>query len=182
VKLYISRLDLYIVSGDMEAASTVTFSSTVSGHYNRADVMDNGGHLRCSFRQVSEDNTLGCVVSGTTPLTTANVTASTTFILNPAVIYTFTLSGPDKQMLNAYGGVTHIGLWTIDVKETLKAEDAPFSFTINEAGDTNRVYRLFSKKTLMDNISRTNQTVFTSFADVLVQWKLSFNFGTGSWA
>ena len=52
-------------------------------------------------------------------------------------------------MANLFGGIYNIGLWTIDLKESLKNAEPPFVF---DALDNPIKYRLFSSKKFVDNL------------------------------
>ena len=93
------------------------------------------------------------------------------------------LNKGDAGSLLLFGGVFHLGLWCLDVKEMLKqGYYPPYSFnTLN----TTRKYRLFAKKTFnKDLLYYSSNSAFKSmFVDsqfsnangIVFTWKIRFN-------
>ena len=164
----------------------------VSGRYNTVGSMDRDGYLVAYDLQdhpASGDLTQGVAVSaGTTnSLTSVSYTAdglidgSANFIASPAVVYSFSISSSDLLALAAYKGVTNIGLWTFDQKETYKNESPPLAWT---TPTNNRKYKLFAKKVFSEDLT-TIQDVGTggldggiiNYVDLNIQWRINFDFG-----
>ena len=170
----------------------------VSGRYNTVGSMDKDGYLVAYPIQdhpASGDTTQGVAVSAATTSSLTNVTyteaglldgdGSAAFIANPAVCYNFTISSTDLLCLAAYKGVTNIGLWAFDLKETLKQEAAPIAWT---TPTNNRKYKLFAKKVFSEDITsiQDNATAgldqidsagIANYSDLTIQWRINFDFG-----
>jgi hypothetical protein len=164
----------------------------VSGRYNTVGSMDKEGYLVAYPIQnhpASGDTTQGVGVSAATTSSLASVSytggglvdGSAAFIGSPAVCYNFTISSTDLLCLAAYKGVTNIGLWALDAKETFKSEAAPVAWT---TPTNNRKYKLFAKKVFSEDLT-TIQDVGTggndggiiNYVDLTIQWRINFDFG-----
>ena len=92
------------------------------------------------------------------------------------VEYSITVGSGDVGYSNLYGGIYNMGLWTIDMDETLKAGNTPpYSF-----GPLNnpRKYKLFSTKHLTKNLgfiedNGTNAGAL-NYTDLTIKWRLHF--------
>ena len=168
----------------------------VSGRYNTVGSMDRDGYLVAYPIQdhpASGDTTRGVGVSAATTnsLTSVSYTdgglvnGSAVFIASPAVCYNFTISSSDLLCLAAYKGVTNIGLWAFDLKETLKQEAAPVAWT---TPTNNRKYKLFAKKVFSEDLTsiQDNPTAgvplidsagIANYSDLTIQWIINFDFG-----
>ena len=79
--------------------------------------------------------------------------------------------GKDILMMNIYGGIHHIGLWTYDNKRCLDNTSAPYDLVPDGNGDTGLRYRLFAKKTFTENLAiRSN----LSFQRLKLVWRIDF--------
>ena len=208
-------MDFYLWTSNVTRRSVVTaydpeaglFASiqaetlNVSGRYNQMGSMDRNGYLVAYALQdhpASGDTTRGVAVSAGTTSSLASVSytgeglldGSGNFIGSPAVVYNFSISAPDLLALAAYKGVTNIGLWTLDLKETLKNESPPFDWVMDLPNrfTNNRKYKLFSKKvfsedltTIQDNttadLDLSSAAGIRNYVDLNIQWRLSFDFG-----
>jgi hypothetical protein len=151
----------------------------LSGHYNAVHAVDKRGFIRGYLHTENQDHTIGMVVSGCNASADTAVTTSGAFIGSPAVAHTFTLSAPDVSFLNLYGGIKTLGLWTIDLEETLKNGGTnPFSF-VDSNGDSKRIYKLFSKKTFVESLSdiidKAAAAGFQNHVDLYITWKICFD-------
>ena len=80
------------------------------------------------------------------------------------------LAADDCLFANAYGGITDLGLWTIDTKKTLQAgNSAPFSFSVV---NNPRQYKLFCRKGFSANIVAANN--ITLYEDMTIKWRIHF--------
>ena len=173
-------IDVYLVSSNATPYSEAYTSSTgLSGHYNAVHAVDKRGFIRGYLHTENQDHTIGMVVSGCNASADTAVTTSGAFIGSPAVAHTFTLSAPDVSFLNLYGGIQTLGLWTIDLEETLKNGGTnPFSF-VDSNGDSKRIYKLFSKKTFVESLSdiidKAAAAGFQNHVDLYITWKICFD-------
>jgi len=167
--------------------------SGVKGRYNTVGSMDREGYLVAYYKQdhpAPADLTQGVLVSAATTNSLTNVSytgsiidGSAAFIASPAISYSFTVSSSDLLCLAAYKGVTNIGLWTFDLKETLKQEAAPVAWT---TPTNNRKYKLFAKKvfsedltTITDILGESDEKIggIENYVDLTIQWRINFDFG-----
>lgn len=177
-------------------ADTTVSAANISGHYNMAGCMDHNGFLRAYPLQyhpasATGDTSLGVAISAADtnslgPLTYTGaglLQGSTAFLERPTVSYDFTISSPDVACLAMYKGITNIGLWALDLKETLKLEAAPFDWA--SAGYTNnRRYKLFAKKIFNEDLTYITDSAgpevgkgLTNYSNLNIQWRMSFTFG-----
>ena len=101
-------------------------------------------------------------------------------------------------MANLYGGITNIGLWTIDPKETIQEDldfpadpTIPASNTITGKPPTGapfdfnplypRKYRLFSSKKFIQNLTSVNDNIGAvnpagalAYKDLKIRWTIDF--------
>ena len=173
-------------------------TQNVSGRYNTVGSMDKHGYLVAYPLQdhpASGDTTQGVAVSAGTTNSLANVSytggglldaaGSAAFIASPAVVYNFTISSTDLLALASYKGVTNIGLWAFDQKETYKSESPPIEWN---TPTNNRKYKLFAKKvfsedltTIQDNaaalLRADGSAGIRNYVDINIQWRMNFDFG-----
>jgi hypothetical protein len=142
------------------ATSTITASSLVTSNFNATSSMDYLGF--CSL--VSGTNSLsGLVVSGLAPVSSTN-----------EVVYTVTIAADDVAAADLYGGIFTLGLWCIDIPESLLLGPAPFS---NIPVSIKRRYKLHSKKILTKSITSITDAAtagIISYSDIVVIWRLKF--------
>ena len=174
--------------------NTTNASADVSGRYNVVGSMDERGFLVAypiQHHPASADTTQGMGVSAATADALAGVSytgdglvdGSTAFIKSPAVCYNFTISSGDMACLALYKGVTNIGLWAFDLKETLPLVDEfPIAWT---TPSNNRRYKLFAKKVFNEDLTFISDAGDSedawgigNYRDLKIQWKMSFSFGT----
>ena len=173
--------------------STIASSPDVSGRYNYMGSMDKNGFLVAYPVQdhpASGDLTQGLAISAgaTNSLAylgynaTGGVEPSTSFLESPTVCYSFTISSADLLGLAAYKGVTNIGLWALDAKETFKSEAAPVVWT---TPTNNRKYKLFAKKVFSEDLTSirdigtgpTGNAGVSGYANLDILWRMNFSFG-----
>ena len=170
-------------------SSIAASAEDVSGRYNTVGSMDENGYLVAyplQHHPASGDTTQGVAVSAgtTSSLTSVSYTGgglidgSANFIGSPAVVYNFTVSSSDLIALAAYKGVTNIGLWALDQKETYKNESPPLAWT---TPTNNRKYKLFAKKVFSEDLTTIQDSGsnggINNYVDLNIQWKLNFDFG-----
>lgn len=93
------------------------------------------------------------------------------------VTYQHEIQFRDVLTCTLYGGANSIGLWTINVRDTLKAQQPPFTF---HPVTNKRKYRLFSKKVYAKNLfymqdNGTTPGWSASTKPLTLVWKLRFN-------
>jgi hypothetical protein len=86
------------------------------------------------------------------------------------VEYTVALSEGDAMFAHAYGGITHLGLWSIDMKQSLRnGNTPPFEFDVL---NNPRKYKLFCRKGLSKDITYTRQK--DHHRDLTIRWRIHF--------
>jgi hypothetical protein len=88
----------------------------------------------------------------------------------PFVEYTVSLSDGDLLFAHAYGGITHLGLWSIDMKQSLlNGNTPPFAFSVL---NNPRKYKLFCRKGLSFDITSIDD--LTAYEDLTIKWRIHF--------
>ena len=86
------------------------------------------------------------------------------------IVYSTQLSKDDVHSLNAFGGVYHLGLWGIDMEQSLlNGNTPPFAFSVL---NNPRKYRLFCRKGLTKDLTYINN--ITQYADLTIKWRIHF--------
>lgn len=149
------------------AFTTPATSGSLSGVFNSQRVMDKGG-----FIKINEALNVTSLSSG------PYVISSTNFLTVPGVTVGVGIQRGDAVALALLGGVNHIGVWCLDLKEMLKSGlNPPYSW--NYLNNT-RKYKLVAKVTFWDNILYHEDVSTNSGLSLLdtngVLVKLNFNF------
>ena len=144
--------------------------------------MDQNGFVRSYNSYLNEGTTptdINQVASGVV------VTPAANFSSMGQVVYTCTVASADLGLSNMYGGLFKIGLWTIDLKETLSNTDPegnpktipplPLRFS---AGYNKIVYKLFAEKSLTKNICAIQdagvEAGSKAYKDLTIVWTINF--------
>ncbi len=151
----------------LSASNTVASGIPATNHkseYNLNSSMDRNGFINI---------TTGTDAYGKF-VTSANTDASTT----GEVSYMTKMNGFDLNFLELYGGVYHIGLWALDLDETLQNSGIP-PYSNVLATPTKR-FKLFAKKTLTssltgkDRFGLDNTTGTNPERDLYIIWRVIF--------
>ena len=153
---------------------SATFNSTFNDQY--VESMDVSGHLGRVF------NEYGVVGSSLTFADHPNifssglvVSALTSFSSIGEVIYQTVIGAGDLGFTNFYGGIYNIGLWALDVKESLKTSAPPYTW--NPRSNV-RKYKLFSKKSFTQNLAYIKDdgtdAGIDNYKDLTIIWRLYF--------
>jgi len=86
----------------------------------------------------------------------------------PEVTVETLIFASDLWGMNLYGGLHHIGLWSLDCKKSLETNTVPFFTAEGKYVDTNgvtpREFRLFAKKTFTENLCQVkDSTTYSGF-------------------
>lgn len=141
------------------------------GYFNTASSMDLSGFVNMTMSSVPS-NTYD--MSSTTE--GLCLSAAPTFAEDGIVEYSVTLAAGDVQFANAYGGIFHLGLWTIDRQASIsQGNTPPFAFSVL---NNPRKYRLFSRKGLSKSLTYisdngTNEGN-TNYSDLTIKWRIHF--------
>jgi len=131
--------------------------SLVDGSYpNEASSMDVSGFITSV---TGTDTTLGLTTS-----------SNASFASNGTLEYSTTLSKDDVASLHLFGGIYHLGLWTIDMQESLcNGNTPPFAFSVL---DNPRKYKLFCRKGVAKDLTFIEDV--EQYADLTIKWRLHF--------
>jgi hypothetical protein len=104
------------------------------------------------------------------------VSANVDFSSTGEVIYQTVIGAGDLGFTNFYGGIYNIGLWALDVKESLKTGMPPYAWVPRS---NTRKYKLFSKKSFTKNLayiqdSGTTNAGLNHYKDLTLIWRLYF--------
>lgn len=142
-------------------------SGNLSGVFNSKQIVDKLG-----FIKINEAINVTSVSSG------PYITSATGFPSQPAIILGTKLERGDAVSLCLFGGIKHIGVWCLDMKQMLKSGLNP-PYTWNNLNN-NRKYKLVAKVTFWDDILNNNDLGTTPGLTLLdtngVLTKLKFNF------
>jgi hypothetical protein len=136
-----------------------------SSTFNTASSMDYSGFVN-KVAIVGGDPEDGLISGGTAPY-------------SDGVLFQVELGPGDLQCANLYGGIYHIGLWTIDMEQSLlNGNTPPFEFDVL---NNPRKYRLFCRKGFSidltrneDNGSTPGFTNYGASTNLLIKWRIKF--------
>jgi len=129
---------------------------TVGSFPNEASSMDVSGFITS--------------VSGTEPSSGLTTSSNADLASNGIVEYSTKLSKDDIASLTLFGGIYHLGLWTIDMKESLlNGNTPPFAFSVL---NNPRKYKLFCRKGLSKDLTYIED--ITAYQDLTIKWRLHF--------
>lgn len=84
--------------------------------------------------------------------------------------YSTQLSQDDVHSLNWFGGLYTLGLWTIDIKQSLlNGNTAPFGFSVL---NNPRKYRLFCRKISSKDLTYIDN--YLHYQDLTIKWRIHF--------
>jgi hypothetical protein len=158
---YVPSSSPYFVSGTYNSIVNEASSMDVSGFVNM--IMSGSPGTTTGYAMSSTSS--GLCVSGGIDATNSGT-----------VEYSMLLGSGDVGYSNLYGGIYNMGLWTIDIGETLRAGNTPpYSF-----GPLNnpRKYKLFSTKHLTKNLGYIKDNGINpgslNYSDLTIKWRLHF--------
>jgi len=152
------------------------FSQDNFGFFNEVSSMDVSGFVNLVMSGSPGTTTGYAMSSGASGLCVSGGHDSTN---SGTVEYSVMLSKGDLATVNLYGGIYHLGLWTIDMKESLLNENTPpFAFSVL---NNPRKYKLFARKGLSKNLCYINDKTsdpqgrgFENHTDLTIKWRLHF--------
>lgn len=180
--------NFYVVSAD----SQITTGSQAHGHPLRPIT---SGTYNSLFNQVSSMDLSGFVdfagssytsgtstfqSSGASGLVVSADVVDGNFSSTGEIVYRVMIGSGDLGTANLYGGIYNLGLWSMDLCEALKNNNPPFSFDVFH---NKKRYKLFSKKSLLDNLAKTSDGVNNAatnypgvfnYEDLTLIWRLFF--------
>jgi hypothetical protein len=143
---------------------------TVGGFFNEVSSMDSGGFVNMVMSSVPNGGSTGLNFSGGASGLCLSAEAETAYKGFPFVEYTVSLSKDDCLFANAYGGITDLGLWSIDMQKSLEnGNTPPFAFSVL---NNPRKYKLFCRKGFSINIVRADSVL--GYEDLTIKWRIHF--------
>jgi len=145
--------------------------STIGGYFNAASSMDVSGFVNMVMSSVPRVGyPMSSVASGLC------LSANSNFSSNGIVEYSVSLASGDVAFANAYGGIYHLGLWTIDMQKSLQAGNTP-PFAFRQLNNP-RKYKLFCRKGLTKNLGFIQDSGGSGENnyrnDLTIRWRLRF--------
>lgn len=185
------------VLGCFPDGSSAPYTSTAAQNIRRVidpvgnTISINNNTNQSHFNEVSSMDVSGFVnmVMSSVPHTTNNYLMSSTASglcissspedLNQGfkdIEYSVALSQGDVGHANLYGGIHHIGLWSIDMKSSLlNGNTPPFAFSVL---NNPRKYRLFCRKGFSKNITSILDSGANSgdqnYTPLIIKWRIRF--------
>ena len=141
-------------------------TKTSSGtRINSLSSMDDKGYLRAYYKTLGE---------ASDSIAKLYVNAEPDFSSTGKVTYSVGLSAVDRDMLNYFGGVFEIGLYTLDQQQTRIDQGIDFSRSIDvdpiDGDDLS--FRLFAQKSF--NYDITHSDSFTNTDSLIINWTIDF--------
>jgi len=152
---------------DGPALSNIKAISKVYSTFNEASSMDVSGFVTSVMSSVPDATyPMSSIASGlclSAPVEETNQGF-------PFVEYSLLIGSGDLGHVNAYGGIYHIGLWTIDMNKSLRNDNTPpFAFSVL---NNPRKYRLFCRKGLSKNLCYINDQ--EEYENLTLKWRIYF--------
>ena len=152
-------------------ATTYSNSPLTGGFFNEVSSMDVSGFVNMVMSSVPDATySMSSAASGLV------LSAASTFASDGVIEYSVMIAADDVGHANIYGGIYHLGLWTIDMKQSLlNGNTPPFEFSVL---NNPRKYRLFSRKGLSKNLCYIEDDGTSpgdrNYSDLLIKWRLHF--------
>jgi len=150
---------------------TASNTAYQSDSYNGSGLADKHGFVSLQHQVDYIQNVHPTTTSSPATYFQGTETSLTNQITQGFVEVTTYVSQKDVFVMNAYGGIHHIGLWTYDNKRCLDNTTAPYDLVPDANGDTGLRYRLFAKKTFTENLAIRSDT---SFQRLKIVWRIDF--------
>lgn len=161
---------IYAFSADPSGGLNI---GRLNGYFNEVSSMDISGHVNMVMSG-SPNTTVGYAFSG--GASGLCVSGGHDAANSGTVEYTVSFASGDLIMANHYGGIYHLGLWTIDMnKSLLNGNSPPFAFApLNNP----RKYRLFARKGLSKNLCFIQDVgargAVARLEPLTIKWRLHF--------
>jgi hypothetical protein len=147
------------------------FTPESGGFFNEVSSMDVSGFVNMVMSSVPDATyDMSSAASGLV------LSATPSFKTDGIVEYSVMIAAADVGHANIYGGIYHLGLWTIDMQQSLlNGNTPPFEFTVL---NNPRKYKLFSRKGLSKNLCYIEDNGTNAgdrnYSDLLIKWRLHF--------
>jgi hypothetical protein len=150
---------------------------TLDNHsfFNEVSSMDVSGFVNMIMSSVP-DATYDASSTASGLTLSAEPQASPNYTGFPFVQYAVSLAAGDVGHANFYGGIHHLGLWTIDLNASLQnGNTPPYSFSVL---NNPRKYRLFCRKGFAKNICSIEDDGANegdkNYTPLTIKWRLHF--------
>jgi len=161
------------IKAEESGFSSVMYSGTYNSLFNQVSSMDTSGFVNfvgSSTDAVIASGWSGLIVSANTTINGALHASNT-----GEIAYKVIIGSGDVGACNLYGGIYNMGLWAMDLCKAQKYNTPPFSF---HPITNQKRYKLFSKKSLLDNICSTGddgeEAGCDNHKDITLIWRLYF--------
>ena len=142
-------------------------TTKVVGVFNEASSMDVSGFVTNVMSSVPDAT---YEMSSTSSGLCLSAPAEEAYEGFPFVEYSLLIGSGDLGHVNAYGGIYHIGLWSIDMQKSIQnGNSPPFGFSVL---NNPRKYKLFCRKGLSKNLCFITDD--TEYKDLTLKWKVYF--------
>ena len=162
--------------GDYEIGDFVFNGPNTYGFFNEVSSMDVSGFVNMVMSGSPGTTTNYAMSSGASGLCVSGGHAPVDMTNFGVVEYSLRLAKGDISTCNMYGGIYHLGLWTIDMNQSLRnGNTPPFVFSVL---NNPRKYKLFCRKGLSKNLCfiqdhGANKGI-ENYKDLLLKWRLHF--------
>jgi hypothetical protein len=162
----------YIFRDETYTAGDTAFNNNFyDGVFNAASSMDVSGFVSMVMSSVPNS-----VLDMSSTYSGLCLSAASDFADTGIVEYSVTLGAGDLGMANLYGGIYHLGLWTLDLKNSLLGGNTPpYAFSVL---DNPRKYRLFARKGVSKNLCAIGDSGAAqgheNYTDLTIKWRLHF--------
>ena len=146
----VSSDNTIVVGNGVWDDSSSLYTSSYNGLFNQVSSMDLSGFV--NFVGSSTDAVIAAGWSGLTVSANTTIDAALHASNTGEIAYKVILGSGDVGSCNLYGGIYNIGLWAMDLCKAQKYNNPPFVF---HPITNQKRHKLFSKKSLLDNICRT---------------------------
>jgi hypothetical protein len=145
------------------------------GYFNEVSSMDVSGFVNMVMSSVP-DSTYEASSPASGLTLSAEPQGSPNYQGFPFVEYSVALASGDVGHANFYGGIHHLGLWTIDLNASLQnGNTPPYSFSVL---NNPRKYRLFCRKGFAKNICSIEDDGANdgdkNYTPLTIKWRLHF--------
>jgi hypothetical protein len=141
-----------------------------AGYFNEVSSMDSSGFVNMVMSSVPNGGANGLNFSGGASGLCLSAPAEELNEGFPFVEYTVSIASGDCASVHAYGGLYHLGLWTIDMKQSLlNGNTPPFAFSVL---NNPRKYKLFCRKALSKDLTYINDV--EQYEDLTIKWRIHF--------
>jgi hypothetical protein len=164
--------------GDISLPAVVFSGDGTGSFFNEVSSMDLSGFVNMVMSGSPGTTTGYAMSSGASGLCVSGGHIPDNSPTFGIVEYSVMVSKNDMLTTTIYGGIYHLGLWTINMKESLlKGNTPPFGFSVL---NNPRKYKLFARKGFSKNLGYINDgggatdAGIKNYKDLTIKWRLHF--------